>query len=67
MEPKNPAYQLRLGKYPIIYIQGFSTIQRVVGNGISEASTVRSKWVRGTRPFDVVTIVLAPVITVNRG
>ena len=31
MEQKNPANQLMLSKYPIIYIQGFSTIQTVVG------------------------------------
>ena len=34
-----PMHQLRLIVYPIIY-QGFGTIQTVVGNGISEASTV---------------------------
>ena len=33
--------QLRLVVYPSIYnVQGFSTIQPVVGNGISEPSTV---------------------------
>ena len=33
------------GKYPC-YLQGFSTIQTVVGNGISEPSTVLRTWNR---------------------
>ena len=39
VDGSNPANQLRLVVYPIIY-RVFSTIQTVVGNGISEASTV---------------------------
>ena len=44
MATRNPGstHQLRLVVYPCIshYLQGFKNIQKVVGNGISEPSTV---------------------------
>ena len=49
MQGINPANQLRLVVYPIIY-DGFFTSQ-VVGNGISEPSTVGTNEPMDLQPF----------------